>query len=400
MLEFKQAPDASRRKSTMSSSFPPEILDLIVDHLHDDPTTLRACCLASQSWIPRTRAHLFANVEFRPISSPIELWTRVFPDPSNSPAHYVRSLSTGTGSYFTTTGMSAHPWICSFRHVVKLDISYDDGRTPLAPLHGFSPVLKALLLVYYSVPLSEIFDLICSFPSLEDLSLNSLAEVEPEGGWTIPSTSPKLTGKLVFNVVGSWIRPHVRRLLDLPGGLHFSSISITCPIGGAESVVDLVLGSSDTLVSLRIGYYPSGAFPRHRRSTSTLPLPTDVDVSTALPPLTLSKATRLEDLEFYLSTETVQWITRTLQSAKSEHLQRITISTTSFSFSDLDQATVRHGWEDLDHVLVQLWTSYSVHPRIKCAKTLEFEYVEGQVQVLLPELTSRGIIDVIGGSRW
>ena len=138
----------------MSSSLPPEILDLIVDHLHDDPTTLRACCLVSQSWIPRIRAHLFANVEFRPISSPIESWTRVFPDPSNSPAHYARNLSIGTTSIslFSTRSTDARKWICSFHLVTSLKVYIHDDNCliPLAQLHGFSPVLESLVLVYSS----------------------------------------------------------------------------------------------------------------------------------------------------------------------------------------------------------------------------------------------------------
>ena len=108
------------------------------------------------------------------------------------------------------------------------------------------------------------------------------------------------------NMTGGGIRPHVRRLLDLPGGLRFSSILITCPIGDVESVADLVLECSDILVSLHIGCHSSGAFPHHRRLICTLSLPTDPGVPAAPPPLGLSKATRPEDLELYLNTETVQ----------------------------------------------------------------------------------------------
>ncbi|KAF9789198.1 hypothetical protein BJ322DRAFT_1000595, partial [Thelephora terrestris] len=43
---------------------PPEILDLVTDNLSDEPSTLKACCLVSKSWVPRTRKHLFASVKF------------------------------------------------------------------------------------------------------------------------------------------------------------------------------------------------------------------------------------------------------------------------------------------------------------------------------------------------
>jgi hypothetical protein len=142
-------------------------------------------------------------------------------------------------------------------HTTRLD---DVNQISFTQLRGFSPVLKLLFLVYSSAPHSEIFDLICSFPSLEDLALVSLAENEMEGEWTSPPTSPKLTGELVMRM-WSGIRSDVRRLLDLPGGLHFSSISTTSPIRDAESMADLVSRCSDTLKFLSISYYSPGMFP-------------------------------------------------------------------------------------------------------------------------------------------
>ncbi|KAI0784373.1 hypothetical protein C8Q75DRAFT_736241 [Abortiporus biennis] len=37
----------------------PEILDLIIDNLHDDTKSLRSCSLVSKSWLPSSRYHLF-----------------------------------------------------------------------------------------------------------------------------------------------------------------------------------------------------------------------------------------------------------------------------------------------------------------------------------------------------
>ena len=245
----------------MSPTLPPEILDLIVDHLQHEQAALKTCCVVSKSWISRVRAHLFAHIKFSPTTSPIESWTRVFPDPSNSPAHYARTLSitTSTDLLPTAGGTDARAWIRSFFLVTRLTvhINDDDCRIPLAQLHGFSPVLKSLFLVYFSPPPSEVFNLVCSFPSVADLSLVSLAEEETKGGWTIPSTSPNLTGKLLLRMYGR-IRPDVRWLLGLPGGLHFSCISIGGPDSEAESTADLVLRCSDTMKSLHINYYSSG----------------------------------------------------------------------------------------------------------------------------------------------
>ncbi|KAF9643160.1 hypothetical protein BDM02DRAFT_3081141, partial [Thelephora ganbajun] len=55
-------------QTTMSNPrqfhLPPEILDYIIDLLHDKPETLKQCCLVSKSWVSRTRKHLFADIEF------------------------------------------------------------------------------------------------------------------------------------------------------------------------------------------------------------------------------------------------------------------------------------------------------------------------------------------------
>lgn len=74
----------------MSVSLPPEIFDLIVEYLCDEQETLKTCRLVSKSWVPRARRHIFARVMFD--NSPFESWMKTFPDPSNSPAHYTRSL--------------------------------------------------------------------------------------------------------------------------------------------------------------------------------------------------------------------------------------------------------------------------------------------------------------------
>ena len=53
-------------------------------HLHGQPTALKACCVVSKSWVPRTRKHLFARIEFHAPTSPIEQWKNAFPDPPSS----------------------------------------------------------------------------------------------------------------------------------------------------------------------------------------------------------------------------------------------------------------------------------------------------------------------------
>ncbi|KAK0194956.1 hypothetical protein F5146DRAFT_923717, partial [Armillaria mellea] len=39
--------------------YPQELIDKILDYLHDSPSALKACSLVSHKFYPRTRVHLF-----------------------------------------------------------------------------------------------------------------------------------------------------------------------------------------------------------------------------------------------------------------------------------------------------------------------------------------------------
>ena len=67
-------PGATRRNPDL----PPELLDHIVDFLHDNQTALRNCCLVSKSWIPRARKYLFAAIEFHREET-LKSWRETFP---------------------------------------------------------------------------------------------------------------------------------------------------------------------------------------------------------------------------------------------------------------------------------------------------------------------------------
>ena len=81
---------------------------------------------------------------------------------------------------------------CGVESLNVLSGGRDENRTSLALLHGFSPVLRSLYLSFMSLPDSEIFGLVCSFPLLEDLTLVSFGCGRMGGEWNTPSTSPPI----------------------------------------------------------------------------------------------------------------------------------------------------------------------------------------------------------------
>ena len=185
---------------------------------------------------------------------------KLFPDPSTSPVHYTRILILCDFPIPEVDVTSVLAFIHSFRYITELEIDAslweDDGRISLASLHGLSPSLRSLSLRYEILPLSEILNLICSFPLLEDLTLNHDCIEGNMDGWDTPSTSPKLTGSLVLN---NQHLPITRALLCLPNGLHFSEITLVRPVEYANSTMELVSKCSDNLESLSIRYFHWGA---------------------------------------------------------------------------------------------------------------------------------------------
>ena len=180
-----------------------------------------------------------------------------FTDPSNSPGQHARDLRISGLEPLT----AASTWVRSFRHIEKLLVrTYQWEGHPeasLVQLHGLSDTLRSLYLSHVSLPLSKVFDLVCSFPLLESLALRHEGREIDTDGWVTPLTSPKLTGSLhLMDEIRS-----VRALLDLPGGLRFTKITIRCFVEDAESAMDLVSRCSGTLESLCIDFHSAGRFP-------------------------------------------------------------------------------------------------------------------------------------------
>ena len=250
---------------------PAELLDYIVDFLHDRADALKSCCLVSKSWISRTRMHLFADVKFSSADH-LESWKETFPDPLISPARYAKTFFVNISYPRVVTAADAEPggWTSGFSNVVHLEVAarvldgglfYDKSAISFVPFHGFSPVLKSLRATFFIVPSSQVFDLIISFPLLEDLTVianyGTWAGDDDDSNWpsTVaqPSNEPTFTGSLELHIGPRGITPIVRRLLSLPGGLHLRKLTLTwCHEEDPSLTMELVEECSHTLNSLDI----------------------------------------------------------------------------------------------------------------------------------------------------
>ena len=109
----------------------------------------------------------------------------------------------------------------------------------------------------------------------------------------------------------------------------------------------------------------------------------------------LSKATKLKQLKFRKKNRSsVQWITMTLQTVESRKLQSITICPQGPGPETVVEEAYQE-WQDLDHLLVQFWTSHSIRPRVRYVAGREGKDLRGDAPRLLPELTRRGLVDLV-----
>jgi hypothetical protein len=184
-------------------------------------------------------------------------WKKTFPDPSTSPARYTKTLSVGCPQVVRAVDAEVGGWITGFSRVVHLDLGlsrltgFDQPAVPLVPFHGFSPVIKSLRVVLRPSPLA-IINLILSFPLLEDLAVSidrdgigQTTAMVPKGTRSCQPAAQPLDPTHVYWVPRAssegGMEPFTRRLLSLPGGIHFRKLTLTYHSRG-RSFVDNGVG--------------------------------------------------------------------------------------------------------------------------------------------------------------
>jgi len=383
------------------SNLPCEILDHIVDLLHDHKITLKRCCPVSKSWVPRTRRYLFAEVEFR-VAKNLETWKRMFPDPSTSPAHYTKALFIGGPKVITAVDVEADSWVRGFSRV-----SGRGWEAAFDQVGGFLPSVKSLLVKSVTFSPSRLSNLILSFPLLEDLSvtnchgtssydasyLDGLATAIQSAGL------PVFTGSLKLSIMGG-IGHIVHGWVSHPGGIHFRKLALEWNCEEDISLtIALVEKCSHTLESLDITCsHLYGTSVRHLRlHRSNLLIPLDPRSAS----FDLSKATKLVDVIFRLESLRVEWISLALRAVTTKHrdLQRISVDLpyhfTWLSVGDFKRAIGEEApeeWLDLDHILVHLWESLSIRTNVAWRRGLWKEGLEDYVGFLSPEMAKRGMV--------
>jgi len=124
-------------------------------------------------------------------------------------------------------------------------------------------------------------------------------------------------------------------------------------------------------------------------------------------PLKISRATRLKEVFFRYESQNIDWIAKALRTIMSEHrdFRQITISvpclSALLSIGEPPGEVICEQWLGLDGLLVQIWESRSIRPRVVCP-SLEGEWNKTEIWMgfLLKEAMERRIIDLFECSRW
>jgi len=177
--------------TTIMSGLPQELIDRIIDHV-DDRISLRACSLVSSRWSPRSRKHLFAQVELASISD-LQRWcTRIRPGPSGlsslvehltlSECHDIdhpSSMSPSPSWLHPSILTNAAPHFQSFSALRALEIRRWRMATDriLLVIHSLGSSIKnvtRLTLGNVTVHPSTLTMFIGYFPHLDDLSISAV----------------------------------------------------------------------------------------------------------------------------------------------------------------------------------------------------------------------------------
>ena len=239
-------------KTVIAPRIPQDIVDEILLHLAIDLRSLRACALASKSWVPLCRRHLFHTVF---LSWGMDRWLDAFPVPEESPAHHVRAL------WISIRGTNWFPdeffeHIPRFTNVRSLSLSgAGNCLGPRLPsLWRLPESVTSLTIDIRGVSLVGIWAIMAWLPNLDDLSLWGpfipADRRELLGVGTLPRG--RFCGKLGLRGDHCANEDVLNMLLEIPTGLRFTKVEIRFVRQRLPSVVRFVEACCKTIVKLSL----------------------------------------------------------------------------------------------------------------------------------------------------
>ncbi|KAF8886128.1 hypothetical protein BD779DRAFT_1673307 [Infundibulicybe gibba] len=159
---------------------PPETIDAIIDHIHDDTVALKACSLVSSTFLPSSRHHLFSEIVLE--CSAICNFLKTLDTPRSTIASALSRIVIRRTKFFrgeqkphhipeNTARLYQH--LQGVTHVKFCDVALADIPPPFwRLLHNLLGIksLEVQKMTFDSLP--RFFEYICSLPALESLSIS------------------------------------------------------------------------------------------------------------------------------------------------------------------------------------------------------------------------------------
>ncbi|KAF9029971.1 hypothetical protein BDZ89DRAFT_1064942 [Hymenopellis radicata] len=154
------------KQDTTPLQLPQELIDNIIDHLHDSPRELKACSLVSHSFHPRSHFNFFQRVDVRGIEAALRFFTHLSPETRA----IIRTLTLSAPDSRTAVQFAQLPWIpclqsLHLNHLILRRLELDFLKTAFSGLH-----ITYLETQYCSSSsVSEFRSMLWSLPSLTTL---------------------------------------------------------------------------------------------------------------------------------------------------------------------------------------------------------------------------------------
>jgi hypothetical protein len=161
----------------MSTRLAPEITDAIIDHLHSDYKTLKTCSIVCGSWFLAARYHLFIRKTAITITPRnCHAFLDILGSPYSTIRPYIRYLviDGGMADHQFSHALSLLPHLHAVERLGLESMVWDDigAAAKVALLSHFDRVTKLDLRVFECTSASHLVDILCSFPFLEELTID------------------------------------------------------------------------------------------------------------------------------------------------------------------------------------------------------------------------------------
>ncbi|KAK0240774.1 hypothetical protein EDD85DRAFT_786578 [Armillaria nabsnona] len=189
-----------------------ELIDEILDYLHDSPSALKACSLVSRQFYPRTRVHLFREVDCRSPES-----ARVFDIARDSPdlLHCIKRVQFRCLDFFLPKHLTATvDLLHSLSFSVTLSI-WDNGYSEeeckwqhVLPAFVSSTPYLAITRLELTSPWKrrisptflEFHHIVLSLPNVTELHISGLTELSTNDGPVVPAPPAPRIRKMCVEV--------------------------------------------------------------------------------------------------------------------------------------------------------------------------------------------------------